>query len=187
MPDAAGDGIFCEVEGRVSGFHTHNSVACLLAMDGERLNCTQTQQWLRGLGRLPRGCGGWFGQGCKIPVPRYAASQPSLASPPTAAQAPTRISPLPQGNAGVALGITLPLALHSPEQLWGRAGRESSAHDELLGYLGRLEVPAAIGDTTFIPSSTPLKPLYLSFMTLLCSCSLPHIFMAAVPQHSQYI
>lgn len=35
------------------------------------------------------------------------------ALPPTAAQASSRISPLPQGNAGVALGIALALALHS--------------------------------------------------------------------------
>lgn len=56
---------------------------------------------------------------------------------PTAAQAPTKMSPLAQGNAGLQwvlhnFGIVLPLALHSPAQLWGRAGRDASACDELL-------------------------------------------------------
>lgn len=109
------------------------------------------------------------------------------ALPPTAAQMPTRISPLPQGNAGVAHGIALPLALHSPAQLWGRAGRDPSACDQLLCYLGRLDIPAAIGDSTCIPSSTPLKPLHLPFMTLCCAPALYPTFSWLLYHNIPYI
>lgn len=162
-------GFSVQLKGESLGFaHTIQLPVCWLWL----VRGSTAHRHSKRLGWLPRGCGGWLVRDAESQLPGMLLLSLPWASPPTAAQATTKISPLPQGNAGVVLGIALPVALHSPAQLWGRAGRDASACDELLGCVGRLEVPAAIGDSTCIPSSTPLKALHLPFMTFCCAPAL---------------
>lgn len=120
-----------------------------------------------GLDGCPEAVEGGLVRDAKSQHPEMLLLSLPWALPHTAAQVPTRISPLPQVNAGVALGIALPSASHSPAELWGRAGRDSSACDELLGYLG---APAAIENLYHIlyTPQTPPSP----FMTLCCAPAL---------------